>query len=73
MAEPVTYPNFLLPQMGFNTGHKPISGGTYNIFATAGQYFGFNPQFKFDIGGGDYIPQNNTFSPGKYYSVSTDP
>ncbi len=70
MTEPPNFPNFLLPQFGFDTGGKPVSGGYYNLVSQAAATYGFKLVINFNVIGGDYLMDNNTFTPGKYYSVS---
>ncbi len=61
------------PQIHFpNTvGNKKMSGIVVNLFFTYAKIYKFKTKMTFG-GGGSYIPQNKSFTPGQYNSVNND-
>ncbi len=50
LSEPITFPNYLPPEM-FNTGGK-MSGSLFNMFVYASSYYGFKPKIDVDVDAG---------------------
>lgn len=58
------------PNVIFSKIFRNLSGYVSNIFLYHAQYFAFKPKFMF-TSGGSYIPEERSFSDGKFRKVST--